>query len=164
MLKSNPSYNLNKENRKYLVSELNKLCEFLDNTYDINSGGCCYISYLIAKKLEEFGIKYKLVIFDSEFDSNVKTKDLKEAIQNKNLYHIGCGDLVSNHYAIIVDNMIINGGRYENDPNRKVTVLSKDIQWIYKTGDWNESYNIRLNTILKSYINTLFNAFKIELL
>lgn len=154
---------LNKENRKYLVRELNKLCEFLDTTYSINSGGCCYISYLIAKKLEEFGVKYKVVFYDDELE-DITANDIKYAIENKDLHHIGCGDFTCHHYAIIVDDEVINGDSYTEEHNVIATLTSKDLQWIYKTGDWNESYNISLNVILKSYINTFFNAFKIQLL
>lgn len=163
MLKSDHLLKLDKDNRQYLAWELNKLCEFLDATYNVNCGGCCYVSYLIAKKLEELGVKYKVIFFDEELE-DIKAKDIKDAIKTKNLNHIGCGDFTCNHYAIVIDDQIVNGGAYEGEANLKVAITSKELQWIYKTGDWNDTYNIGLNAILRNYINTFFNAFKIQIL
>lgn len=163
MLNSNHLLKLDKNNRKYLIWGLNNLCRFLDETYQVNCGGCCYVSYLIARKLEELGIKYKVIFYDEELE-DIKAKDLKYAIESKDLKHIGCGDFTCHHYAIVIDNEVINGDNYEGELNLKVELTSKDLQWIYKTGDWNDTYNIGLNAILRSYINTFFNAFKIQIL
>lgn len=46
---------------KDLVNELNKFLEGLDNTYNINSGGCFYVAYLIARELDILGINYTIV-------------------------------------------------------------------------------------------------------
>ena len=45
-----------------LARELDKLCEQLDNKYDVNCGGCCYICWQIARHLERLGLKYNLVL------------------------------------------------------------------------------------------------------
>lgn len=149
-----------------LVHRLNGLCRFLDTNYSINSGGCCYTCYLISKKLEELNIEYKLVIADCEFDDGDLglSQEIQHAIKSRDLDSICCGDYVSSHYMIKVDNKIINPDDSIDESTVDVDVNSEDIKWIYNTGDWNSSYDIRLNGILKSYINTLFNAFKIELL
>ena len=142
--------------------QLNELCSFLDTAYDINSGGCCYVSYLISKELEKLGIEYKLILYDEEFEDYEDQEYVQKAIKERNLFCTGCGDFVSGHYAIVVDDLIINPSRYDDETSITVSVNSKDIQWLYETGDWNECYNISLNAILRNYIHTFFNAFKIQ--
>lgn len=46
---------------KDLVNKLNKFLERLDNTYNINSGGCFYVAYLIARELDNLGMNYTVV-------------------------------------------------------------------------------------------------------
>ena len=46
---------------KDLVNKLNKFLERLDGTYNINSGGCFYVAYLIARELDRLGINYTVV-------------------------------------------------------------------------------------------------------
>lgn len=46
---------------KDLVNKLNKFLERLDATYNINSGGCFYVAYLIARELDRLGINYTVV-------------------------------------------------------------------------------------------------------
>lgn len=166
MIKLGDSYNLDQRQRMLLISRLNALCKFLDRSYNINSGGCCYTCYLISKKLEEMNIKYKVVIADCEFDDECleEVQEIQNAIKSRDLDSICCGDYVSSHYMIKIDDKIINPDDVTDDPTIEIELNSDDLKWIYNTGDWNDSYNIRLNGILKSYINTLFNAFKIELL
>lgn len=48
-------------NIKYLINELNKFLKRLDNVYNINSGGCFYVAYLIARELDDLGINYTVV-------------------------------------------------------------------------------------------------------
>ena len=48
-------------NIKYLINELNKFLKRLDNVYNINSGGCFYVAYLIARELDNLGINYTVV-------------------------------------------------------------------------------------------------------
>ena len=48
-------------NIQYLINELNKFLKRLDNVYNINSGGCFYVAYLIARELDNLGINYTVV-------------------------------------------------------------------------------------------------------
>ena len=48
-------------NIQYLINELNKFLKRLDNAYNINSGGCFYVAYLIARELDDLGINYTVV-------------------------------------------------------------------------------------------------------
>lgn len=55
---------------KDLINKLNKFLERLDNTYNINSGGCFYVTYLIARELDNLGINYTVIDWheDSRFN------------------------------------------------------------------------------------------------
>lgn len=46
---------------KDTINKLNRFLENLDSTYNINSGGCFYVAYLIARELDNLGIKYTVV-------------------------------------------------------------------------------------------------------
>lgn len=48
-------------NIKDLINGLNKFLKRLDNVYNINSGGCFYVAYLIARELDDLGINYTVV-------------------------------------------------------------------------------------------------------
>lgn len=48
-------------NIKDLINELNKFLKRLDNVYNINSGGCFYVAYLIARELDDLCINYTVV-------------------------------------------------------------------------------------------------------
>ncbi len=48
-------------NIKELINELNKFLKILDSKYNINSGGCFYVAYLIAREFDKLGIDYTVV-------------------------------------------------------------------------------------------------------
>ena len=48
---------------KQLITSLNKCCKRLDKEYNINSGGCIYTAYIIAKYLVKNNINYKVKIY-----------------------------------------------------------------------------------------------------
>lgn len=51
-------------NKKKLFTKLNQLCLELDNKYNINCGGCCYVAACIAEQLESFNIPFEIVHYD----------------------------------------------------------------------------------------------------
>lgn len=136
-------------NIKELRDSLNILCKELDLNYNINSGGCCYIAYLIASQLDRLKIRYNLVVYSfCDFDQY----DFNQAIlNNKNWY-------TCEHYCLsICRNGFVNRGTGLYD-NRYIirNVNSKHIKWIYKHGSWNDCYNISNNKIIKNIINSFF--------
>ena len=46
-----------------MVEELRELCSHLDDKYSVNSGGCMYLAYLIAKNLKKLGIEYSVLMW-----------------------------------------------------------------------------------------------------
>ena len=58
-------------NIKELINELNKFLKILDSKYNINSGGCFYVAYLIAREFDKLGIYYTIVDWHEDDRLNV---------------------------------------------------------------------------------------------
>ena len=69
---------------------------------------------------------------------------------------IPCGRNNCNHYALIVDNIIIND--VDSDYNRFIInhIKSNDLRFIYSRGYWNDLYNHYNNTKVRKSINYFF--------
>ena len=117
-------------NRKKLFTKLNQLCLELDNKYNINCGGCCYIAACIAEQLERFNIPFEIVHYDI----------------------CGC------HYAIKVSDRYINRSDYEKKEIYEILDYSSEEMFdIYYHGDWNNTYERKYNSIVHRKIKNLFN-------
>lgn len=117
-------------NRKKLFTKLNQLCLELDNKYNINCGGCCYIAACIAEQLERFDIPFEIVHYD--------------------IY--GC------HYAIKVSDRYINRSDYKKKEIYEILDYSSEEMFdIYYNGDWNSTYKRKYNSIVHRKIKKLFN-------
>jgi hypothetical protein len=117
-------------NRKKLFTKLNQLCLELDNKYNINCGGCCYIAACIAEQLERFDIPFEIVHYDI----------------------CGC------HYAIKVSDRYINRSDYKKKEIYEILDYSSEEMFdIYYHGDWNNTYERKYNSIVHRKIKNLFN-------
>ena len=117
-------------NRKKLFTKLNQLCLELDNKYNINCGGCCYIAACIAEQLERFDIPFEIVHYDI----------------------CGC------HYAIKVSDRYINRSDYKKKEIYEILDYSSEEMFdIYYNGDWNSTYKRKYNSIVHRKIKNLFN-------
>ena len=117
-------------NRKKLFTKLNQLCLELDNKYNINCGGCCYIAACIAEQLERFDIPFEIVHYDI----------------------CGC------HYAIKVSDRYINRSDYKKKEIYEILDYSSEEMFdIYYQGDWNSTYKRKYNSIVHRKIKNLFN-------
>jgi hypothetical protein len=149
-------------NRHKLLKSLNLLCHFLQEKYKINYGGCCFLSYLIAKHLHKLGIDYNLVIYDSE-EKNISCIEYEVLNKKPN---IKCNESVtgynsSNHYCIqIVGAGIVNDEEGECYKYIIPKVSYKSILWIYNNSDWNEYYKTKYNDIIKGIINAFFKEYE----
>lgn len=150
-------------NRHSLLSSINSLCDFLNENYKINQGGCCYIAYLIAKHLHKLGIKYNLVIFDSfrKDLSYVEYEVLKKHC-NSNVKTSITGKFTCDHYCIqIIGAGVINMGRRDHSYNYTLSGIPyKNIKWIYDKGLWNNNYNIKHNNTIKNIVNHFFKEYE----
>ena len=134
-----------------LASQLNEICETLDNKYDINCGGCCYTAYCIAKLLERTKVDFCLTVYDRvyKFSAENKISDLTRSF---------------NHYAIRIktgtNSYIINISRYgRNAYHKDFKVTSSDILTHYKQNLWNEMYNTANNTKVLTTIENAYYGF-----
>lgn len=122
-----------------ILSEfLNQLCKFLDETYCINYGGCCFVASIIARLLEKDNINYSVVVYECEYDD---------------FYNIDCAQY---HYAIKVNDIIING--YEDEEYSIFNnVSARDLKEHYNECYWNSEYYTKHNTFIKKVITIFYN-------
>ncbi|MGN0967328.1 MAG: hypothetical protein ACI4OP_07130 [Candidatus Coprovivens sp.] len=127
------------ETKEILAERLNKVCTFLDDTYDINAGGCCYIAYCLAKLLERDNMKYKIVVYEDY--------KIGGTFNQLSVGHY--------HYAIALGRAIINPMDDDTFVINKYQVSSSDILKHYNREDWNDCYdtskNLFINKILKNF-------------
>ena len=142
------------------VYKLKNLVTFIDNTYNINEGGCCYLSYIIAKQLEKHNIPYLVGItsygdFDiSEIKSNINRRS-RNGVFN-------FGDYGCYHISIKIGHLDVNVIEDNTSDVEYINLTSKDLHWLYNKGlknsDWNTTYNTDNNQIISKFINVLFQT------
>lgn len=146
-----------------LQESLNKLCETLNSLYSINSGGCCYVAYLISKWLDRFGIDYQLVIYDYKKRS---TLGISYEVQNMRRGQSSCNSVSGSnsceHYCLlIIGGGYVNRGDVTGLKQYSISgITNKNIRWIYRTGYWNKMYNTRNNRVVKNMINSFFKNYE----
>jgi hypothetical protein len=117
-------------NRKKLFTKLNQLCLELDNKYNINCGGCCYVAACIAEQLENFNIPFEIIHYD--------------------IY--GC------HYAIKVSDRYINRSGYRKKEIYEILYCDSEKMFsIYYNRSWNNTYEKKYNSVVHRKIKELFN-------
>jgi hypothetical protein len=120
-------------NKKELFKQVNKVCCDLDNKYNINCGGCCYVAACIAEQLELKGIPFKVIHY--------------------NLY--------SCHFAIKVSDRYLNRCDYRKKEITKIpNWTSKDLYSHYNKEDWNKCYNPKDNRTVKNSIKSIFSKYE----
>jgi hypothetical protein len=149
-------------NHKKLVSSLNKLCNYLNFHYNINCGGCCFLAYLLAKHFDKLGIKYSLVIFNDYFKDQ---EDIVKEVTHRQINTIASksitGKFTCIHYCLQLNRGgIINIGEDASFIYFIKNINSKNICWIYKTGSWNDVYNVSNNKIINNIIKTFFKQYE----
>lgn len=149
---------MRKLNVHSLCISLDRLCERLEKDYAINHGGCCYVSYLIARKLTFLGINYKLVIMDKSIDSS----DFDRIIRRNKPYVLTqiSKENTRCHYCLLVNNTLINRGDFDDIPYCSLSNISyKEIYKIYRDGWWNSLYDRLNNDFVKKEINRFFRHY-----
>lgn len=120
-------------NRKELFKNLNELCKDLDDKYNINCGGCCYVAAVLAEQFENYNISFTVIHYDK----------------------CGC------HYAIRVCDRIINRCDYSfKEIVYDDFIPSNELYDTYYNEKWNRMYNKRDNKIVKSKIKSLFKKYE----
>ena len=134
------------ENLSYLSKKLNSLCKFLDELYDINSGGCCFISFCIANLLEQDNISYDIGIIDDYPENTLEEFD-------HSAYHV---------FLIINDDYDINNESCDEYTTYSGSSLSL-IQYYNKVSGWNSVYDHSKNVYMKKLITNFYYDFTEDL-
>lgn len=111
----------------------NLIFEKLNTVYQFNSGGCCYVAYLIAKELERLNEPFKLVIQASSYKGN--------------------------HYCICSDRFGFLNSFSECDNTVRFSASADTILKIYEENDWSQRYDTRNNKSLEDEIRHLFSIY-----
>lgn len=146
----------------WLKKAFNNLFSYLDEVFYINAGGCCFVAYVLAKKLESLKKEFRLVLYDDEYLDDTDSGVIRENIKSRNLCKCPNGDNTCSHYAIKVRNLgIINPSDFKNEKHVTIKdISSRDILWIYEQGEWNECYNPQVNDIIEKNIDLIFEAYE----
>ena len=147
-----------------LISNLNNLCSYLDNWYEINSGACCYVAYLIAKHLDKLNVGYKLIVYaDEDRDLNEIENEVMFMEPNKTRKTSIIGNYTCFHYDLLVSNREINFISSTHTRRYVISgINSENIKWIYDHGDWNKSYDRIHNNYIERNIDNLFKDYSHE--
>ena len=133
------------EIQEILAERLDKLCKFLDDEYDINAGGCCYVAYCLAKLLSKDQFDFKVIIYE-EYELGDKFSKVFD-----NHYH----------YAIDIGNYIINSAECDEDEslykNTYYNVKASEILDHYKNHSWNDYYNSSKNRFISKTIQIFYD-------
>jgi hypothetical protein len=151
---------------KRLIKKLNKLCKELNEEYDVNFGGCCWLTAEIAQHLQQLEVPFDLCIASDEEknESAIREEVQSQTINEWEDSNSVCGLNTANHYYLhIADIGTINcsGHFLEYYQYTLPNVTSDQIRWIYKTGDWNETYNIHHNIKITRILNSFFKMYEV---
>lgn len=155
---------ISRQKLKDLYKALNTLCNKLDIEYDINCGGCCYVTYCIAHHLYKHNIPYKVTLFyvgeDEEFDPEIAFNNIKNRYKNC----CPTGNYTTRHYAIRLPGIgIINKGHtLDYDHKDLEEIYPNDLIFIYKNGSWNDFYDTKYNKMINTEITKVFKKYEKE--
>lgn len=126
------------------IKLLNSFLDYLNWRYDINSGGCCFVAYCVAKNLEDRHISFEVVI------NNERTKEKLTPDYCIN------NSISANHVFIKCSEGFINKGNYSVKKNMFVKLSSSELYNYYKSSQWNTYYKKRNNRSINQLINKFF--------
>lgn len=133
-----------------LAYKLNKMFRMLDDVYDINHGGCCYVAYCIASLLKQSNINYSLVVFEDSEDDFEEVDGVDELEESHSHY----GILLKDTYEINMENDCIdNAMLIEHNPD------PENILEHYHNAGWNDMYDSGKNEFIKEIITTFYKEF-----
>lgn len=125
-----------------LIDSLENLSQKLDYRCNLNSGGCVYFAYAVAKNCEKFNISYKVCLYD-------EMSDIDEVLQGSN----GCS-----HGFIVIRGKAINMGICDAVAKDYLLKMnSKELLKFYKRSHWNKIYNKHVNGYVSLKVNKIFN-------
>lgn len=142
-----------------LTTKLSVLCRKLDDKYDVNNGGCCFLAYCIARELEKRDISFDLVLYDDELPSEFT---LYNNIKEHNKDRIPLGHFTVAHYTLRIGNVIINSSEWPDEYQVVKNISCSDIKYIYYHGSWNRLYNRKYNRVISRLVHKFFKDYDKE--
>lgn len=156
---------MRKLNCHKLIKKLNSLCEFLNEAYSVNQGGCCFLASLIAKHLDKLSIKYDLVIYDhyAKYKELIK-REVISCHRNRGVSNSVVGYCACNHYCLRVKGAgVINGDNFQEETEYQYTIPDisyKNVKWIYKNSRWNDCYDMKYNKVIRNIVKEFFKEYE----
>jgi hypothetical protein len=144
-----------------LVKDLNVLCDRLDQDYNINFGGCCFVAYLMMKHFEKIGLHPTLII-ESDCE-DIDGDDFLDCVHTRSGNCQGLKDQTCYHYFVYIPEVdeYVNAGEFYEEYLYKFRGLSaKDVHWIYRTGDWNSNYDRKNSPMVGRKIAQVFRKYE----
>ena len=120
--------------------------------YEINSGGCCYTAYCIAKMLEQLEVKFSVIIFDDR-----QPLRLRKSIQE--LQGSVC------HCALMIEDPTgaqhpVNCDPYDfKNEYRIYQASAKNLLDYYLNYTWNDRYDTEYNSLVQTQIERICHEF-----
>lgn len=155
---------MRKLNCHSLLRNLNSLCKFLNETYCVNSGGCCFLASLIAKYLDRLHIKYDLVIYDDYARDRLCIEyEVMACRKNRGLSNSVTGNYSCNHYCLQLRGVGVINGDDDCAREHRYTIPDvsyKNIRWVYKNGKWNDCYEVQHNKTIKNIVKEFFKEYE----
>ena len=148
-------------NLENLVKDLNILCDRLDQDYNINFGGCCFVAYLMMKHFEKIGL-HPILVIDNDCEK-IDEDDFLDCVHTRSGNCQGIKNQTCYHYFVYIPEIdeYVNSGEFYEDSLYKFQGLSaKDVHWIYRTGDWNSNYNRKNSPMVGRKIAQVFRQYE----
>lgn len=149
-----------------LHESINRLCYFLDEEYNINNGGCCFVASVIAKHFDYLKIPYSLVTYaDLERDIDYIQHEVSCKVRNTSQRKSVTGIHTCTHYCLLIEGAgEVNSGEFDDCHKYIIKdIHSANIRWICRNGLWNKEYDTNNNTIIKGIIKAFFKRYETEL-
>lgn len=112
---------------------MNEILEQLNEEYHFNSGGCCYVAYLLAKELERLKVPFWLIIQSSSWKGN--------------------------HYCIACSRFGLLNSFHDYTDSVQIKASSDTIKRIYDENEWSTMYDTHYNKILEEKIRSIFSIY-----
>ena len=148
-------------NLENLVEDLNVLCDRLDQDYNINFGGCCFVAYLIMKHFEKIGLHPTLII-ESDCE-NIDQDDFLDCVHTRSGNCQGIKDQTCYHYFVYIpeiDEYVNSSERYEDYLYKFQGLSAQDVHWICRTGYWNSEYDRKNSPMVGRKIAQVFRKYE----
>ena len=129
-----------------ICTSLDSISRFLDRSFNINVGGCCFVASIIAGLLEEDGIPFDVVVYYDEYFDTFDDIDCSQK-----------------HYAIKVNNIIINNDDRKDDYMVFNNVTCNDLMEHYIECGWNTWYNSEYNEYVANILTEFYYASTLSL-